>query len=46
MKPNQKSIIQWNCRGLKPNYEEIKTSIADYSPLVISLQETYLKDSD
>ena len=40
------AIIQWNCRGLRPNYEEIKCFIADWSPFVICLQETFLRDTD
>ena len=42
-KPN---ILQWNCRGLKPNYEEIKSLLHDNIPQVACLQETYLKDTD
>ena len=40
------AIIQWNCRGLRPNYEEIKCFVADWSPLIICLQETFLRDTD
>ena len=40
------ALIQWNCRGLRPNYEEIKCFIADWSPLIICLQETFLRDTD
>ena len=40
------AIIQWNCRGLRPNYEEIKCFVADWSPLVMCLQETFLRDTD
>ena len=46
MDPNHASIIQWNCHGLKVNFEEVQNLITDYNPHVISLQETYLKDSD
>ena len=42
-KPN---IIQWNCRGLKANYEEIKSLLNDNTPLIVCLQETFLKDTD
>ena len=38
---DKKSIIQWNCRGLRANYNEILIS-----PSVICLQETFLKQSD
>ena len=35
-------IIQWNCRGLKPNYNEVLLLLT----LVICLQETFLKPDD
>ncbi len=38
-------ILQWNCRGVKPNFEEIKCLIADRDPALVCLQETRL-DSD
>jgi len=40
------SALQWNCRGLRPNYIEIKSLLADHIPSVVCLQETRLKDSD
>ena len=40
------SIIQWNCRGLKPNYNEVQLLIQKYNPLAICLQETFIKNSD
>ena len=40
------SIIQWNCRGVKPNYEEIKSLLCDHCPIAVCLQETFLKDTD
>ena len=36
-------IIQWNCRGLRSNREDIKLLISKYSPAAICLQETLLK---
>ena len=36
-------IIQWNCRGLRSNREDIELLIAKYSPAAICLQETFLK---
>ena len=42
----EKSIIQWNCRGLKANYNEILILMSLFSPSVICLQETFLKQSD
>ena len=39
-------IIQWNCRGLKPNYNELLLLIMGLCPAVICLQETFLKAED
>ena len=36
------SIIQWNCHGYFPNYEEIITLIQQYNPAIILLQETII----
>ena len=38
------TIIQWNCRGLRANYDEIQLLLNDYAPAVVCLQETYLKE--
>ena len=43
---NTNTIIQWNCRGLKANYNEILILTSLYSPSIICLQETFLKTSD
>ena len=43
---DKKSIIQWNCRGLKANFNEILILMSLFSPSVICLQETFLKQSD
>ena len=40
---DKKSIIQWNCRGLKANYNEILILTTLLSPPVFCLQETFLK---
>ena len=40
------NLIQWNCRGLKANYNEIFRLIKDFTPSVICLQETLLKKTD
>ena len=42
----QNRIIQWNCRGLKANYEETLLLLKDYEPAALCLQETHLKHSD
>ncbi|MEW8547866.1 MAG: endonuclease/exonuclease/phosphatase family protein, partial [Candidatus Thiodiazotropha sp.] len=39
-------IIQWNCRGLKPNYNEILLLLSLLRPNVFCLQETFLKPED
>ena len=39
-------IIQWNCLGLKPNYNEAFLLISEYNPSVFCFQETYLKPDD
>ena len=39
-------IIQWNCQGLKPNYNEVSLLISEYNPSVFSFQETFLKPDD
>ena len=36
-------IIQWNCRGLRSNREDIELLISKYSPADICLHETMLK---
>ena len=40
------SIIQWNCRGLRANYEEVQLLISAFKPSVICLQETFVKSTD
>ena len=39
-------IIQWNCQGLSPHYEELILLLTLLSPSVFCLQETYLKAED
>ena len=43
---DKKSIMQWNCRGLKANYNEVLILMSLFSPSVICLQEPFLKQSD
>ena len=45
MNSNHK-IIQWNCRGLKSNYNEILLLLSLLNPSVFCLQETFLKTDD
>ena len=40
------SIIQWNCRGLRPNFDELSLLVVKHNPLAVCLQETFLKDTD
>ena len=47
MEPNKnKSIIQWNCRDFRPNFEEIKNLISNFRPYILALQETHFKGTD
>ena len=39
-------IIQWNCRGLKSNYNEILLLLSLLNPSVFCLQEIFLKTDD
>ena len=40
------SVIQWNCRGLRPNFDELNLLVVKHNPLTVCLQETFLKDTD
>ena len=40
------SILQWNIRGIKPNYTELNLLIKERSPNVICIQETKLPSED
>ena len=47
MEPNKNiSILQWNCHGFRPNFEEIRTLIFNFKPHILTLQETHFKDID
>ena len=35
-------ILQWNCRGIKPNYRDLQSVIRLRNPYVVCLQETKL----
>ena len=39
-------IIQWNCQGLKPNYNKVSLLISEYNPSVFCFQETIFKPDD
>ena len=36
-------IIQWNCRGLRSNYNDLAIFLQEHSPSAVCLQETNLK---
>ena len=40
------NLIQWNCRGLKANFNELLLLLTGLCPSIICLQETFLKPSD
>ena len=40
------TILQWNCRSIKANFEELNLLIAEKRRAAVCLQETFLKDSD
>ena len=40
------NILQWNCRSIKANFEELTLLINKQKPVAVCLQETFLKDSD
>ena len=40
------TILQWNCRSIKANFEELNLLINEKKPVAVCLQETFLKDSD
>ncbi len=43
---NMDTIIQWNCRGIKPNHDELSLLLNEYNPIAVCLQETFLKCND
>ena len=40
------NILQWNCRSIKANLEELNLLINEQKPVAVCLQETFLKDTD
>ena len=40
------SVIQRNCRGPRPNFDQLSISVVKHNPLAVCLQETFLKDTD
>ena len=39
-------IIQWNCRGIRANYEELLLLLNKYNLKVVCIQGTFLKDKN
>ena len=42
----KQEIIQWNCRSLKPNYNEVSLLISEYNPFVFCFQVLFLKPDE
>ena len=40
-----KFLVQWNCRGLRANFDEIQILIQKFQPVLFSLQETQISDT-
>ena len=45
MKLQNNTILQWNCRGIRVNYEELQQLLTNRNPKIVCLQETFLKES-
>ena len=39
------NILQWNCRSIKANFEELTLLVNKQKPVAVCLQKTFLKDS-
>ena len=40
------TIVQWNCRGFRNNFNGISILAHDLNPAAFCLQETYYKNTD
>ena len=40
------TLIQWNCRGIRVNYEELQHLSTSHNPKIVCLQKTFLKESN
>ena len=45
MKLPNNTILQWNCRGIRANYEGLQQLLMNHNPKIVFLQETFLKES-
>ena len=41
-KPMRQHILQWNCRSIRKNFNDIQLLINEHNPVAICLQETFL----
>ena len=41
-----KNIIQWNCRGMRANFNDFRLLCDNYNPIVCCLQETMSTKDD
>ena len=46
LKTRSPTLIQWNCRGIRANYEELQHLLTSNIPKIVCLQETFLKESN
>jgi len=37
------TVIQWNCRSLRANYDEVELLINEYDPVALCLQELHVR---
>ncbi|MBJ5510282.1 endonuclease/exonuclease/phosphatase family protein, partial [Salmonella enterica subsp. enterica serovar Meleagridis] len=40
------SILQWNCRGLRSRFDDVRHLLSSFSPVCLCLQETKLRAAD
>ena len=40
------NFLQWNCRGIKPNFCEFRLLCDQYDPILCCLQETFFSSTD
>ena len=45
-KTRSPTLIQWNCRGIRANYEELQHHLTSHNPKIVCFQETFLKESN
>ena len=40
------NFLQWNCRGIKPNFCEFRLLCDQYDPILCCIQETFFSSTD